>query len=244
MRTLKTIRTLPSPLAQRLQKKTAKQSDWKNFRGDDKKTIYHLLASNQCHLCAYCEINLDFKLDNNLELGAHIEHVVPRNIQPERSFDYTNFVLSCFKEMNVNILSYDEVTCGHYKDRENRKNGMSYDEKLFISPLDPDCQRYFIYDPNGRIRPHPKLSAQEQVRATYTINLLGLNNKRLVRLRRERLETLIPIIDELQNEPDALRHFADMELCLTGEHLQPFHSACLQQFGALGREIVKQCLDE
>jgi hypothetical protein len=35
-----------------------------------------------------------------------------------------------------------------------------------------------------------------------------------------------------------------MELCLTGDHLQPFHSACLQQFGILGREIVKQCLGE
>jgi uncharacterized protein (TIGR02646 family) len=192
----------------------------------------------------YCEINFDFKLDNNLELGAHIEHVVPRNVQPERTFDYTNFVLSCLKEMNVNALPYDEVTCGHYKDRENREDGMISDEQLFISPLEPDCQRYFIYDPNGRVRPHPKLSHQEQARATYTINLLGLNNKRLVRLRRERLETLIPIIDELRDEPEALGHFADMELCLTGDYLQPFHSACLQQFGALGREIVKQCLDE
>lgn len=210
-------------------------SAWKNFRVTEE--MRNRLKLEQYDLCAYCEISLN-------ELGTHIEHVKPKNQFPELTFDYSNLVLSCLEVVNIDVLPYNEITCGHYKDRKNRENGITYDEQLFISPREPDCQRYFFYDPNGKVRPHPRLSSEEQTRALYTINLLGLNNKRLIRLRRERLEQLIPIIDELQNEPEALRYFADMELCLTGEHLQPFHSACLQQFGALGREIVEQCLGE
>jgi len=47
MRSLKTIRNLPLPVEERLQKKTALRRDWKNFRGEDRKTIYNLLTSNQ-----------------------------------------------------------------------------------------------------------------------------------------------------------------------------------------------------
>jgi hypothetical protein len=52
MRSIKTIRNLPLPVEERLQKKTALRRNWKNFRGEDRKTIYNFLTSNQYNLCA------------------------------------------------------------------------------------------------------------------------------------------------------------------------------------------------
>jgi hypothetical protein len=51
---------------------------------------------------------------------------------------------------------------------------------------------------------------------------------------------MLPIICELQDNPDALRYFADADLCVTNGKLNPFHSARLQQFGELGQQILRQ----
>lgn len=123
----------------------------------------HLLKE-QKYLCAYCccSINTD---------SSHNEHIEPQKqggIQSKRSLDYCNIVASCNKKN----------TCGRHK-------GNIYDEKLFISPLSPECNDRFSYDPNGFI-------CGDQ----YTIDLLNLNDYQLRSARKAVFRTIMEMEQE------------------------------------------------
>ncbi|RKZ55913.1 MAG: hypothetical protein DRR08_23000 [Candidatus Parabeggiatoa sp. nov. 2] len=115
-----------------------------------------------------------------------------------------------------------------------------FEPNLFVSPLNPDCQRFFSYELTGEVEPHPTLTPAEKACAEYTINLLNLNNRRLVQERSRIITEMVNIINELSNDAEVLSYFADMELGLTGDCLRPFHSARLQQFQNLAPEISYQ----
>jgi len=203
---------------------------WKNF-AYKKELCDYFLEPKQYHLCAYCEISLH-------EFGKHIEHIKPKSQYPEETFNEQNLVLSCFNEKQLAHLQRQEYSCGHYKLN-------NYDPLLLVSPLEPNCQDYFWYRQNGEITPHPNLNRSQQERARYTIDVLNLNSLRLVRRRRMLIQETVIEIDKLLNDLDALYHFANCDLCLTNNKLQPFHSVRLQYFGAIGQEVIQQpgCID-
>ncbi|MEK8015288.1 MAG: retron system putative HNH endonuclease [Candidatus Parabeggiatoa sp.] len=209
---------------------------WGNLGSECKQEITNnYLRPEQYHLCAYTEINLD-------ELGCHIEHIKPKSRYPEYTFDYQNLVLSCFNSDELQYHEYTDRFGGHFKCGDISKGERDkYEPDLFISPLQAECENYFSYEVNGIIEPNPNLSAEEKKRAIYTRDALNLNAPHLVRERRKVIEEMLPIIDDLLDNPEALRHFADADLCVTNGKLNSFHSARLQQFGELGQEILKQC---
>ncbi|RKZ73108.1 MAG: hypothetical protein DRR19_31315 [Candidatus Parabeggiatoa sp. nov. 1] len=141
----------------------------------------------------------------------------------------------------MQFYEYADRFGGHFKCGDLSKGERDkYDQDLFISPLQVECENYFSYEVNGRIEPNPNLSAEKKKRAIYTRDALNLNAPYLVRERRKVIEEMLPIIDDLLDDPEALRHFADADLCVTNGKLNSFHSARLQQFGELGQEILKQ----
>lgn len=109
-----------------------------------RRKIRKYMTEEQYWLCAYCcgKINLDNSLN---------EHILPEDGYPNRSMEYLNLVVSC----------REKKTCGSLK-------GSKYNEALFVSPLDDDCEEQFAYAPNGEI-----IGLTEKGR--YTIDLLGLN---------------------------------------------------------------------
>lgn len=110
------------------------------------------LMKEQKGICAYC--------CGRIRVGnVHNEHIEPRHpgrYESKRSLDYDNLVASCNSSR----------TCG-------KKKGNDYDQKQFVSPLNPECENQFNYYPNGTIEGDE-----------YTINLLNLNDYELREARR------------------------------------------------------------
>ncbi|NEP57986.1 MAG: TIGR02646 family protein [Symploca sp. SIO2G7] len=68
--------------------------------------------------------------------SCHIEHLKPQEKFPQLALDYNNLLASCQAERSKNPPP--PLRCGYKKDNW-------YDEKLFVSPLQPDCESFFRY---------------------------------------------------------------------------------------------------
>ena len=207
---------------------------WQKLGSDCKQSLieYYLKPEQYC-LCAYSEINLN-------TFGCHIEHIKPKdkNRYPEYTFDYHNLIASAFDSEELQKHSKADRFGGHFKCGDKSEQD-KYDPNLFISPLEDNCRHFFSYEPDGSVKPHPKRELSEQARAQYTIDALNLNAPYLVEERRRIIEEMLPIIDELLDDNEALRDFAEADLCVTNGKLQPFHSTRLQQFGTLGLQVMQ-----
>lgn len=213
---------------------SAPSKAWQNLGSNCKQSlIENYLKSEQYDLCAYSEV----KLEN---FGCHIEHIKPKSRYPESTFDYHNLIASAFDSENLQKHAYANRFGGHFKCGDNRHGEQDkYDPNLFISPLEANCLRFFSYEPDGYVRPHPKRDKSEKTRAQYTIDALNLNAPYLVGERRRIIEEMLPIINDLLDNAEALRNFAEVDLCVTNGKLQSFHSTRLQQFGLLGLQVMQ-----
>lgn len=111
------------------------------------------LIKKQYGLCCYCCKRID--MDDSLN-----EHIRPEDTYPNDTMLYENIIVSCAKNIN---------TCGPKKDN-------FFNEKLFVSPLDEDCEQHFAFFPNGEI-------VGTTVKGEYTVDLLGLNSYKLIQAR-------------------------------------------------------------
>lgn len=209
---------------------------WKNFRSV-KKFTRDLCLVEQFYLCGYSEIALDNHipiLDAELneisrELGIHLEHVQPKSLFPEKTFQHANIIACGIDNSVAKELRKNELFGGHAKQRW-------FKEHIFISPLNGLCSSYFHYDTSGRVVASEKLpNRREKAKARLTIYILNLNSPILVNWRKVWLGELERIISELDG--DALMKFAEVELAPTNGKLRPFHSAQKQLFGRLGTQI-------
>ncbi len=204
---------------------------WNRFNKD---TLRRRLLAEQFGLCAYSELNIRaFKQENHSPMEGHIEHIEPKSMSPRRTFDYHNLVISALCSEDLSLFSKEDYFGGHAKLN-------FYDASLFISPLELDCRRFFIYlSETGRVEPSPSLNAQDVERAHYTIDLLNLNAPYLRNKRRRWLQELEEEIDELLTSRKALLSLARRELCAHHGQLGAFHSASRQMFGALGEQVIQ-----
>lgn len=149
------------------------------------------LVESQHALCAYCcrRINIS---------NAINEHIKPRNTWPDAkySMDFENLIASC----------RTEDTCGSKK-----KN--SYDEHLFVSPLQEDCMSHFRFLLNGEIEGTTDAGK-------YTVKLLNLNSYQLRKARAATMRACIAyqnpeLIKEIYLSPNAdgkLEAYSDIVL--------------------------------
>ena len=209
---------------------------WNRF---NKETLRRRLLAEQFGLCAYSELNIRaFKRENHSPMEGHIEHIEPKSINPQRTFDYQNLVISALCSEDLSLFSKDDYFGGHAKLN-------FYDAKLFISPLERDCRRFFVYlSETGQVEPSPSLNAHDAERAHYTIDLLNLNSPYLRNKRRRWLQELEADIDELLTNREALLRLARRELCAQHGQLEAFQSASRQVFGALGEQVIQDYCPE
>lgn len=218
------------------------RSRWTSFNKD---TLFRDLFREQFGLCAYTEVNiLDFQKEHDSLKGAHIEHMKPKSIFPQETFDYNNLVLSALDSQDLNLFGKDSRFGGHHK--------LSvYDENKFISPMDINLESIFSFSSeDGEIFPRYGLTKAEESKAKYTIELLNLNCMYLKNNRKNWLNELQVEIDKLIDidSKEGLENLAECELCPSDRAFEPinqtlpqlrnFHSASLQLFGELGKQLL------
>lgn len=162
--------------------------EWNHFTENQalsecKKSLHEHLVAEQGQLCIYCER----KINKNT---SHIEHVKPKNPNGHYAnlvFTYENLVASCNGDLcednSRQVYKPEDVhSCGH-------KKGNDFDETNFLNPVEEVAiNTYFTFDKDSG-----KISAiAHHDKASYTLNLLNLNNPRLC--------------NERLNAPRALMH--------------------------------------
>lgn len=155
---------------------TAAKKAWRRF---NKKDLRKACYKQQFGLCAYTELSLDHQ-----EIGTHLEHIAPRSRHPTRTFESNNIVLCAMDDVFAGTLPDAERFGGHFKLNQ-------YREEDFISPLQPDSEKYFYYcDDTAHVLPNSQLSQADQGKAAHTIALLNLNCAFLVERRQHCLANL------------------------------------------------------
>lgn len=147
-------------------RRRAGQIDW-NVTGAIKNDIRRACRIEQSDLCAFCCARLPG--DPQLQRIAHVE---PQDVNPARTLDYTNMVLSC--SSGRDYIRESTQSWGSQSCDERQKADV-----LPVHPLQPDCTDKFIFLGNGSIAP-----SQEDSDAQTSIDILNLNCERL-RLKRE-----------------------------------------------------------
>ena len=161
---MKHINRQQSPALFERWKSQNRTANWNDFSGSNEYVVVKgQLLEQQEQMCGYCEVAIT--ADGQ---SSHIDHLKDRHNFPEEEFNYDNFIASC---------QYTD-SCGHKKE--------TYYFNGFVSPFDPNCQNRFTYTRNGRIIP----SDENDINAQETIEILGLNCKRLVDRRKGIIKTL------------------------------------------------------
>ncbi len=141
-------------------------ANWDEFSLPENRRTKDILAAQlhteQGNICYYCEQRI------SQGKNSHIEHFRPRGRFPGLIFDYKNLFASC----NGNVSNPKQNFCG-------RKKRGHYRDDL-VSPLLSECESRFIYTAYGQILPRDEHDAA----AKETIEILGLNSRKLQELRR------------------------------------------------------------
>ncbi len=205
------------------------QRRWQSFK--EKEYLQEALLAEQYHLCCYSEVRADI-----LELGYHIEHVAPKSLHPQRTFDYRNLAASALHGEQLAKLPKKEHFGGHVKLNK-------YDAALFISCHEPECAKFFTYLSDGRCVPHKALTLEDKARAKYTIACLNLNSPFLVAHRQRWWDELEQLAQQHEADDWCKEHLAAVDLIpgrLGKGKLSPFFSLNRQFFGKTAEKILRE----
>lgn len=206
-------------------------SRWNSFNRTYKKRLREGLREEQYGLCAYSEINIE-----ESGLGAHIEHVEPKSANPQRTFDYLNLVLSAFSSQDLSMHDSSNVFGGHSRKCD--------DVTKFISALQHDCSRYFVYTSDGHIAPAENLSKIEKQKAIYTIKELNLDCDYLIVERKKWLDELDEEINEHIKKGYSIEDLATIYLTPVNNKLYQFFSATYPRFGKFSEKVLAESIPE
>lgn len=165
-------------------KRKNKIINWDSYNHDIKEILRKkLLEEQEESRCPYCEVKI--LLEN-----SHIEHIKPRDKFPQLLSEYENFIACC----------NDNQRCGATK--SNRWNN------LFINPVSENPEEYFTYDiKTGRILPLSD-SGNNFNRANITIEILNLNESRIVAIRKKYIKHFLETSSEYR---EYLDHFPSLK---------------------------------
>lgn len=170
-----------------LKKLTKRGTNWKDVTPAERKQIRASLDEMSTRgtntFCNYCEKSIG---ESN---RGHIEHLVPRKSQPNLRFEWANLFLSC--------NSADH--CGEFKDSPR---STAYEPDTLIRPDQEDPETLLQFFSTGKVEPRPGLDPTSQQRAQKTIEVLNLNDQKLITARSaiaKQAETLLfDFIDDLE----------------------------------------------
>ena len=216
---------------------TAEQarSRWHSYGHKQALLTEHLLPE-QFGLCGYSEVDAEV-----LGLGFHIEHVENKSQNHARTFDHYNLIASAFSSQEGLPLAKAqnwELFGGHASGKQGHPTPV--DMTRLVSPLLPDCARFFVYLSNGTVEPQLNLSIQDSARARYTIEILNLNSRFLVSLRQEWWDELDALYEDHLPRGWSIDHLASVDLLPRNQRLSPFFTLTRQFFGPVAERLLMQ----
>ena len=180
------------------------QPRYRDLNADERTDLLNALLTEQNGLCCYCESTLT---SGEHEPDFHIEHFRPQSTYPHLALEYVNLHCSCQRTLKRGAPRH----CGNAK-------GEWFDEKLMLSPLDPDTENRFRYLGDGNIEPADEADDPARI----TIEKLDLNGSKLQRMRKSYLNAIFP--DEFDKA--ALKKIVDSLMAeKEGGTLDPYPSA-------------------
>lgn len=242
---MKRIRSLDKPTAGLLDylNISGDNPSWEEFRshrnGDAYKELVDTLLDIQHGLCGYCEINIT-------DVNRQIEHVVPQSDSVDgkmRALDHSNMIISC-KGGAQNSTDSDQwskpkhnLSCGQAKGNRTDKD--------FIDPRAlPALPSLMQVKTNGHITSNEKGCADAGIdtcKVDKTIEILGLNSKRLQLKREKRLRALDENWEPHFEDHQAITFAARAELLPDGENkLRNFFTTSRSFFFPFGEEILEK----
>lgn len=166
------------------------------LKNPQKQIVYQALWDDQGWICCYCCQRITEKL-------SHVEHFDPQgktqdgNGNNPLSVTYSNLLASC------GPLPEDPNDPKKRRRFPNHCGAYRKDNLIPISPLDPACESYFVYNINtGEIEANLQQSRKRQQEAEQTIKILNLNDSDLIRMRLAALESVIEI--DMQDPQEAV----------------------------------------
>jgi len=148
------------------------QEDYRDLPGDVKSQLLPALAKEQGDICAYTMKRID-------KDSSHIEHIKPEGFcRAEKAgsdLDFSNMV-ACFPRAGMpRVCRYGA-----------QKKDSWWDPTLFVSPLNPACEKRFRFSLDGQM-----LAVDDNEAASNTIGILALNHPSLAEDRRRAIQELI-----------------------------------------------------
>ena len=140
------------------------------------------LLGEQGFLCCYTGKRVGMET-------SHIEHLKPQTISRRNDDDHDDVsyqnMLAAYPKSGSEI---GRAKCVFGAERR----GSWFDEQLFVTPLQENCEQRFSFDLNGKISPANKTDDA----AAKTIKMLNLDDEILIAERRAAIESLL-FADEL-----------------------------------------------
>ena len=223
-------------------------AEWQDFRSHDAGNSYGELLNEmidlQHGLCGYCEIDLT-------ELDRQVEHVVPRSAPngASRSLDVTNMIACCkggTAGVYGNTRKRDET---RYREpvRHNQSCGQKKGDRVYKNLIDPrtlpalpSLIRVLL---DGTMKADAKACecvGESADRVERTIEILGLNVRRLRDARERRWRTLNDTWKDYVDDPDMMGEVARGELLPKNGRLPRFFTTNRSYFGSVGERILAE----
>jgi uncharacterized protein (TIGR02646 family) len=146
---------------------------WNDYSDEKIKLREYILKEEQNYLCIYCESKVTKE-------NSHLEHIKPKSLNINLTFDYNNIVVSCNGTTFNPSDDKKQYNCGHKKEAK-------HEEYKFLDPTRyKDIGLYFIYDYDDfKIYP----SGKDDIKAKYMIDILQLNSGSLINARRNKYKS-------------------------------------------------------
>lgn len=149
-------------------KKNHPQKTYRHLKPKHKRILRKSLLKEQGFICCFCGDAIGMKYRSNIiqiipkknsQHNIRNAHIVPQSVNTSLTLDYNNICASC------DSVGHSDKHC----DVAQENN------KLPITPLQPDCLSFFCFQADGTIYPNPQKTPEEQKRASQTIKILNLD---------------------------------------------------------------------
>lgn len=147
-----------------------------NDLNEIRQELRQYILEEQGSCCAYTEIHL-----NSTE-NCHIDHYYTRNLYPEKTFDYSNMLVSC----------NSEDYAAKFKDKQIKRKE---DYSNLIHPVNDNPSDYIEFTVTGKVT-----SVNNHPKGEYSISVFNLNEKTLVERRKTAINNLILMKDFLTED--------------------------------------------